>query len=131
MTFICNSVHGVVFFAFFLFHIDKPTIWKNIQGLVPLFYGYSETLYCNASGYPKPTITWLFNNEQFSGENRTVNEPGEYTCVAVNSVGNDTKVIRVVTEGKNTLYYNLYHSTLKYFSLYVLYFTGYCLLIEF
>ncbi|XP_060753224.1 hemicentin-2-like [Tachysurus vachellii] len=76
----------------------KPTIWKNIPGVVPVFYGYSEKLYCNASGNPKPTITWFYKNKQTSGENLTVNEQGVYTCVADNSVGNDTKVISVVIE---------------------------------
>ncbi|TSO47183.1 Vascular cell adhesion protein 1 [Bagarius yarrelli] len=75
----------------------KPAIHKKSPQWVPVFHGYSEVLVCKASGYPEPTITWIYNNEIFKGENLTVKENvGEYTCIASNSVGNDTRVVNVV-----------------------------------
>ncbi|KAK3532067.1 hypothetical protein QTP86_006803 [Hemibagrus guttatus] len=77
----------------------KPIITEKVIQRVPLFHGYPVVLSCVAIGYPEPTITWIFNNEISEVENLTVKEEtGEYTCVAVNPLGNDTKVVTVVME---------------------------------
>lgn len=92
--------------------VDKPTIKEKMPQWVPLFDGYQEVLVCEATGYPKPTITWIFNNDRLEAGNMTViKNAGEYTCIASNSVGNDTRVVTVVLKGNNTLYSNLYHTS--------------------
>lgn len=74
-----------------------------------------ETLYCTASGYPKPTLKWVFENKTVDQEDAkrglslgldvidsnqltlTLNESpdtddlsGTYSCVANNSEGRDS-----------------------------------------
>lgn len=67
---------------------------------VPVFHGYPVVLSCVASGCPEPTVTWIYNNKINGNLTITVDNPGEYTCVANNSLGIDTKVVTVVMEGK-------------------------------
>ncbi|XP_058233513.1 hemicentin-1-like isoform X2 [Hemibagrus wyckioides] len=77
----------------------KPIISEKFAQRVPLFHGYPVVLSCVASGYPEPTITWMYNNKKTTGANLTVTEnPGEYTCMANNSLGTDTRMVTVVME---------------------------------
>lgn len=101
MPYIYNPLHAGVFFAFFSSAVDKPAIWKEFSQIVPLFHGYPVTLVCKASGYPEPTITWIFDDKTFTGENLMVKEKdGKYTCIARNDLGTDTREVNVVIRGK-------------------------------
>ncbi|XP_060798578.1 hemicentin-1-like isoform X2 [Neoarius graeffei] len=76
-----------------------PVIKEKLPRQVPVFRGYPQTLICEASGYPEPTITWIFNNNRIEGGNLIVEEAsGKYTCIASNSLGNDTREVNVVLE---------------------------------
>ena len=82
-----------------------------------------DNITCTATGYPVPDIVWLNNDESVVDENRLVtdsvmvtatdnlssvsvsmivtrNDTGYYTCVANNSVGNDTNTITIVVPCK-------------------------------
>ncbi|KAF5908824.1 hemicentin-1-like isoform X1, partial [Clarias magur] len=77
----------------------KPTITSKLPSRVPVFRGYPLVLVCEASGYPKPTIKWIFNNETIFSEKLQVKERSEdYTCIVNNSVSSDTRVVSVVLE---------------------------------
>ena len=63
------------------------------------------TLICEASGFPAPAYTWLFNNgTEIPGANQSefgfVLEPqrrGSYSCVATNSRGSATSQVAFIT----------------------------------
>ncbi|XP_026785439.3 hemicentin-1 isoform X3 [Pangasianodon hypophthalmus] len=74
----------------------KPAITDKLPRWVPVFHDYPAVLVCEASGYPPPTIAWIFNNNRSEGGNLTVKENGVYKCIAYNSVGNDSRVVNVV-----------------------------------
>lgn len=71
--------------------------------------GGEVRLYCNATGSPKPDITWRRKNDEilpmgtreYSGDEMLItninrNDRGAYTCTATNDVGSDTTEISVV-----------------------------------
>ena len=82
-----------------------------------------DNITCTATGYPVPDIVWLNNDESVVDENRLINDSvmatvtdnlfsvsvsmivtrndtGVYTCVANNSVGNDTNTITIIVPCK-------------------------------
>ena len=79
---------------------------------------------CTATGYPVPNILWLNDNRTVVDEDRLVgvmaegvgnlsvvsvsliirrNDSGLYTCVASNSVGNDSHIINIIVQSKLSL----------------------------
>ena len=105
-TFYIRSPQIIIFLLFFVI-IDQPEFTAHPQNVTKL-EGYNVTLSCNATGNPKPAITWTrsgtpintdsndsrINFSEYKKQltiinlNRTDN--GEYRCVANNSVGIDT-----------------------------------------
>ncbi|KAM6473730.1 BDNF/NT-3 growth factors receptor isoform 7-T8 [Liasis olivaceus] len=79
-----------------------PSVKLNTQNLT-VVEGKSTTLYCEATGSPSPTITWVFNNIVSKHESDTYKNPASLTiknvsssdsgvqiyCIAENSVGED------------------------------------------
>ena len=80
---------------------------------------YRETarLNCAFSGNPSPNITWSFKNDSLSAsskyniskngnasillvENLTRTDEGNYSCFAVNSLGNDSKTTELIVLSK-------------------------------
>ena len=82
---------------------------------------------CTATGYPVPDIVWLNNDGSEVDENRLIpgstmttditnvpgvsvsmivrrSDGGVYTCVANNSVGNDTSTIHITVQRKLSMY---------------------------
>ena len=82
-----------------------------------------DNITCTATGYPVPDIVWLNNDGSVVDKNRlitdsvmttvtgnlssvsvsmivTSNDTGVYTCVANNSVGNDTNTITIIVPCK-------------------------------
>ena len=82
-----------------------------------------DNITCTATGYPVPDIVWSKNDRSVVDKNRiqtdsamatgvgnlynvsvsmTVgrNDAGAYTCVATNSIGNDTRTINVTVNCK-------------------------------
>lgn len=69
----------------------------------PVPEGYDVTLECNATGNPVPSIGWIMEstgivvsiNSILIVSNISRNASGVYQCIAMNSIGNDTKNCRV------------------------------------
>ena len=81
--------------------------------------GEKLQLDCNATGVREPTYSWEFNEEEINStvdpraqvneetgvlvvRDITFNDTGNYTCVAVNEVGNDTQLNTVKVAGKSS-----------------------------
>ena len=69
----------------------------------PVTEGNNATLFCNATGYPVPSIVWI-NASSGNVESRTKtlsivaitrSESGDYTCHASNEIGNDTHTCEI------------------------------------
>jgi len=73
---------------------DAPTVMIQ-QCSTPVTEGDNATLYCNATGNPTPSITWvrastgeiLSSNQMLVMEAVKQNETGSYVCRASNGVG--------------------------------------------
>ena len=81
-----------------------------------------DNITCTATGYPPPSVEWLNNNGNvvFSNNKMVTNvgniptvsvsmtvrrgDDGVYTCVANNSVGNDTSSIHITVQRKLSMY---------------------------
>ncbi|XP_073981216.1 hemicentin-1-like isoform X2 [Rhodnius prolixus] len=85
--------------------LEPPTIkpWENIHKVIP---GEEVTMTCEVTGSPVPYITWYKNSQPLT-ENYLVNEAkikfiaekhhsGEYTCTAMNKVGNDSTSLTLI-----------------------------------
>ncbi|KAK9509904.1 hypothetical protein O3M35_004795 [Rhynocoris fuscipes] len=83
-----------------------PKVWMYPDELeVPIELHQDVTLYCNATGFPQPFITWTFNGDEIT-EMRNQNtlsfivtkeNSGDYVCIASNGVGNsDMKSVLVL-----------------------------------
>ena len=91
---------------------------------------------CTATGYPVPNILWLNDNRTVVDEDRLAgvmakgvgklsvvsvsliirrNDSELYTCVASNSVGNDSRIINITVQSKLSL--RLYYWNIVFFSL--------------
>ena len=78
-------------------------IEKNVMLALP-----GDTLSCSASGIP-PIYTAILRNSTVlvnatDAASTTLEEDGNYTCVATNRYGDDAKVISVTFFGKSFLY---------------------------
>ena len=86
--------------------------------------GISITFTCEATSYPRPTVTWSKTNETLNDRisisdivlieddrvsidltiiNATREDTGEYVCTANNCVGNDSRIINIVIPCKSKL----------------------------
>ena len=67
--------------------------------------GRNATVYCNATGNPKPNITWtkdgnpavLYQGETYGIVNIQRQSAGDYRCTAWNGVGNRTYAAATIT----------------------------------
>ena len=87
----------------------------------------NDNITCTATGYPVPDIVWLNNDGSEVKENRLMpgsvmttdignipsvsvsmimrrNDSGNYTCLANNSVGNDTSTVHITVQCKFSMY---------------------------
>jgi len=69
--------------------------------------GGNVTLYCNASGVPLPTVSWVkvssgerFNGKELVFTNISRNEAGEYRCEASNECGNASESANIDVQCK-------------------------------
>ncbi|XP_073713089.1 intercellular adhesion molecule 1 [Misgurnus anguillicaudatus] len=85
----------------------KPVI--NVDKLpsqVPIFRGYPVVLSCEADGYPTPEISWKINhNVLVKGGTLNITEAASQNiiCIANNSVGNDSREVKVVLTGPSSI----------------------------
>ncbi|KAL7883643.1 hypothetical protein SRHO_G00013010, partial [Serrasalmus rhombeus] len=80
---------------------------------VDVYEGEDVTLPCTAEGNPEPEVKWSFNNQSKTTGGRqatltisgaTSADGGEYTCIALNTVGSQTRrVFLVVRDEKSPL----------------------------
>ena len=95
------------------FLTDQPEFTRHPQN-VTKNEGEDVTLYCNATGVPKPSITWQKDNltinpsadfrisisqdgTQLNITNLNRTDIGEYKCVANNSEGSNTSTPATLT----------------------------------
>ena len=86
----------------YLFSITAPSSIQPIQNPAPETEGGHVTLFCNTSGIPSPTVSWIkVSGGQRTDENILVlknitrNEAGEYRCEASNECGNTSKSVNI------------------------------------
>ena len=60
--------------------------------------GTNVMLFCNLSGFPSPSVSWVYNKSELMKAdyiwripNIRRNYTGEYSCSASNACGNDSK----------------------------------------
>lgn len=75
----------------------------------------TATFYCSASGNPRPTVSWSKVNgslikghvvsDESSGRLEVIysshNDSGDYLCTAVNLLGRDEAVAKLIVEGRS------------------------------
>lgn len=93
-----------LFFLLIIFFVEEPKIDNsNAINEIQINAGEVATLYCPATGSPKPQILWFYdskrvdlNNTQYrllnGGQQLQINfassnNTGRYTCIATNIVG--------------------------------------------
>ena len=102
-----NITYLAIFFNLYLFFITVPSSIQPIQDPAPETEGSNVTLFCNASGIPSPTVSWI----KVSGGQRTDgnillltnisrNEAGEYRCEASSECGNASETVNIVVHRK-------------------------------
>ena len=85
----------------------------------------TATFHCSAIGNPQPTVTWTKVNGSLRdgsvkvGQGRrldiihsTFNDSGEYKCTAVNILGRDLKIVKLIVEGEWRIHIFLTHNAL-------------------
>ena len=85
------------------------TVSSSIQPIEDevIIEGGNVTLFCNASGMPSPTVSWIkvsssqrTSGSQLNFTNISRNEAGEYRCEASNLCGNDSESATVDVQCK-------------------------------
>ncbi|GFS96711.1 receptor-type tyrosine-protein phosphatase S [Nephila pilipes] len=79
------------------------------DGLITVKEGETVTLKCNATGNPKPSITWKHAGRHYDNGDGTVfhitnaeiDDSGEYECTADNSVGEPASAVITVEVGRH------------------------------
>ena len=71
----------------------------------------TATLYCSATGNPKPSLTWSkvngslgedvlsTNDGKLEIPNSSYHDTGKYVCKAISALGEDQKITSLVVEG--------------------------------
>ena len=99
-------------------HIDQPLIATPLDTITIVIHeGMNRTFTCKATGYPIPNVVWhtvdgsltdrvsVSENILTGGDGSTANlvirnasreDTGIYTCTANNSIGCDSRSIRIV-----------------------------------
>lgn len=83
--------------VYFLFSLESPTItMKSVKDYV-VFEKTNLLLDCIAKGYPAPWVAWIWNNQVLQNNTDgptylvrrhiTMEEAGNYICMAGNSIG--------------------------------------------
>lgn len=80
--------------------------------------GEKVSLQCTAEGNPVPEVRWTFQNQnRTTGRQHTPliidkaksADAGQYTCIATNELGTDTKTVSLTVQGKTDLKIKSYH----------------------
>ncbi|XP_062504884.1 hemicentin-1-like isoform X2 [Corticium candelabrum] len=94
----------------------KPSVVVYPQQLT-VTSGFSASLYCNASGFPQPTVRWTFNGETISRDSShtvvlpdnslvitsvELSDSGSYRCHAENVGGRVSAAIQLVVQNPPT-----------------------------
>ena len=79
----------------------------------------TATFHCSAIGNPEPTVTWtkvngslrdgsvkVGNGRRLDIIHSTFNDSGEYKCTAVNILGRDEKIVKLIVGGERLLKIN-------------------------
>ena len=82
-----------------------PSVLDHLPSSTIAIENSNAALYCNATGNPKPNITWtrdgnatvLYHGESFTVRNIRREDAGIYVCTAWNGIGNKTNGSTSVT----------------------------------
>lgn len=76
----------------------------------------TATFYCSATGNPRPVVTWSKVNESLGEKilstndgkheipSSSYNDTGKYICTAINVLGQDRKITKLLVEGGPLLF---------------------------
>jgi hypothetical protein len=94
------------------FSADLDDYCYIVEGDQNLYRGVNITLTCHANGYPAPLYSWHLQGHQVATSSRiriqenqldifnaTMNDSGEYLCVAYNPIGNVSRKVTVTVRG--------------------------------
>ena len=117
----CNILFRFLF-LFIAFPVITTPETKQMYNITD-----GDSITCTATGYPVPSIVWLNNDGSIYDENRLIpasvtttdignipsvsvsmiirrSDGGIYTCLANNSVGNDTSTVHITVQCKLSMY---------------------------
>ena len=109
----------------FSFPLESPAITvKSVK--VHVVVNMPLLLECDAKGFPVPWIAWVRNTQVLQNttdepnylylRNVTLEDAGNYTCLAGNSVGNSSYTVYATIKGKDSCLFACFFILIAYLS---------------